>query len=44
MLKYVLLPSLRFSPRSFQMKYLAQRAPKIRDILSRSPTAAPHLL
>ena len=44
MLKYVLLPGLCYAPKAFQKTYLAERAPRIRDILSRTPATAPHLM
>ncbi len=44
MLHHVLLPALHFAPLAFQERYLAERAPRLKDILSRSPTSAPGLL
>lgn len=44
MLHHVLLPALRFAPLASQKVYLTERAPRLRDILSRAPTSAPGLL
>lgn len=44
MLHHVLMPVLRFAPLGFQISALQERAPKLRDILSRSAASAPALM
>ncbi len=44
MLHHVLMPVLRFAPLAFQISALQERAPKLRDILSRSAASAPALM
>ena len=44
MLRYVLLPALRFAPLAFQVDALQERAARLRGVLSRSPEAAPSLM
>lgn len=44
MLRHVLVPVLRFAPLAFQISALKDRAPKLRDILSRSASSAPFLM
>lgn len=44
MLRHVLMPVLRFAPLAFQVSALQERAPKLRDILSRTAASAPSLM